>query len=364
MAAGAPPPVPRPPGGRRIASKLGLAPGTPVFIGERRRQTLRIDLIEYGASHLREAHDVGAEDCTGLASSATVSWIQVNGVHDIDLIEALAGHFGLHPMTIEDIVNTSQRPKAEEFPHYYFLALKMLSYGGARRSLRAEHVSLILGPSFVISFLEDEGDVFDSVRHRIRHGVGRVRSLQADYLAFCLMDAVVDHYFLAVEQIGDEIELLDGRILANPSPGDIQEIHRYKGDLIKLRKAVWPLREVIANLGKSDSALLRAETAVFWRDLYDHTVQVIDIVETSRDVLASLHDTYLSSLSHRMNEIMKVLTIISTIFIPLTFIVGVYGMNFKTMPELEWRPGYYVVWGVMVAIGAGLFAYFRRRRWL
>ncbi len=350
--------------GRRLASKVGLAPGTAVFIGERKRQSIRIDLLEFDAAVVHEAHDVSVDDCAVHRGTATVSWIQVNGIHDIALIEALASRFGLHPMTIEDIVNTSQRPKCEELPDYCFVALKMLAYSRASRSIGAEHVSLILGPNYVISFLEDEGDVFDSVRLRIRKGLGRVRSMGADYLAFCLMDAVVDHYFLAVEQIGDEIELFDERILIAPRHGDIQEIHHYKSDLIKLRKAVWPLRDVVAAISKSESSLLRPDIIIFWRDLYDHTIQVIDMVETSRDVLASLHDTYLSGLSNRMNEVMKVLTIISTIFIPLTFIVGVYGMNFKNMPELEWQPGYFVVWVVMVAIAIGLFAYFRRRHWI
>lgn len=365
------PPSPRRPGSgsarvpsRRIASKLGLAPGTAVFIGERKRQSIRIDLLDFDAAVVHEAHDVSVDDCAGHRDIATVTWIQVNGIHDIALIEALAGRFGLHPMTIEDIVNTTQRPKCEEFPDYCFVALKMLAYSRTSRSVVAEHVSLILGPTYVISFLEDEGDVFDSVRNRIRKALGRVRTLGADYLAFCLMDAVVDHYFLAVEQIGDEIELFDERILMGPRPGDIQEIHHYKSDLIKLRKAVWPLREVVAAISKSESRLLRPEITVFWRDLYDHIVQVIDMVETSRDILASLHDTYLSGLSNRMNEVMKVLTIISTIFIPLTFIVGVYGMNFKHMPELDWLPGYYVVWAVMVVIAIGLFTYFRRRHWI
>jgi magnesium transporter len=349
---------------RGLASKVGLAPGTAVFIGERRRDTCRIDLMDFSVDQLQEAQGVAVADCAGLSETSTVSWIQVNGVHDIALIEELAHCFGLHPMTVEDIVNTSQRPKCEFFPHYCFVAMKMLECSSGKPSVRSEHVSLIFGTNFVISFLEDEGDVFDSVRERIRRCLGRVRSMPADYLVFCLMDAVIDHYFLAIERIGDALEAFDARMLIDPRPGDIQEIHSFKAQAMKLRKAVWPLRDVIATLASGDSSLQSPETTLFWRDLHDHAVQVIDSVETRRDVLASLHDSYLSSLSYRMNEVMKVLTIISTIFIPLTFIVGVYGMNFKYMPELEWRPGYFVVWGVMVTIALSLFGYFRRRRWI
>jgi len=216
----------------------------------------------------------------------------------------------------------------------------------------------------VISFLEDEGDVFESVRQRLRRGAGRVRRKEADYLAFCLMDAVVDHYFLTVERIGDLVEQFDEDLLSNVRQEDIPQLHRFKRNLLNLRRSIWPLREVLSSISRSESPLLQKENQLFWRDLYDHSVQVIDMVETARDTLASMHDTYLSSLSNRMNEVMKILTIISTIFIPLTFIAGVYGMNFKNMPELEWRDGYFLVLAVMLAIGISLLAYFRRRRWL
>jgi magnesium transporter len=349
---------------RSRGSKIGLAPGTPVFIGERKLATARMEILAYDRDSVREVNPAGIEECRELGHGELVAWININGIHDIDLVEAVGECFGLHPMILEDIVNSSQRPKCEEFDDYLFIAMKMLAFVDATCSLESEHVSLILGSSFVISFLEDEGDVFDAIRHRIRTGGGRIRTMKADYLAYCLMDAIVDHYFLAVERIGDRVEMYDERILTDPRPSDIQEIHRFKRELLGLRKAVWPLREVVGAIAKSDSELLHSETRVFWRDLYDHTVQVIDMVETSRDILASLHDTYLSSLSNRMNEVMKILTIISTIFIPLTFIVGVYGMNFDFMPELKWRLGYFVVWGVMLVIGISLYGFFKRRKWL
>jgi magnesium transporter len=244
------------------------------------------------------------------------------------------------------------------------MALKMVAFNEGRQHIDIEHVSVILGDHFVISFLEDAGDVFDGVRDRIRSSGGRIRRMEADYLAYSLIDAVVDHYFLAVERMGDIIEAVDDRLLADPLPGEIKEIHGLKRGILSLRKAVWPIREEVGVIVKSESPLLSPESRVFWRDLYDHCIQIIDLVETHRDMLGGMHDTYLSILSHRMNEVMKVLTIISTIFIPLTFIVGVYGMNFKVMPELEWRGGYYSVWVVMIGIATSLFLYFRRRGWL
>jgi magnesium transporter len=245
-----------------------------------------------------------------------------------------------------------------------FMVLKMMSFSDAANTLLIEHVSLILGKNYVISLIEDEGDLFDTVRNRIRAATGRIRLMKADYLAYSLMDAVVDHYFLTVERIGDRIEDIDEQILIEPRPEDIKEIHQLKRDILHLRKAVWPFREEVGAIAKSDSALLHAETKVFWRDLYDHTIQIIDMAETCRDILGGMHDTYLSSISNRMNEVMKMLTIISTIFIPLTFIVGVYGMNFDYMPELKWHFGYGMIWAIMLVISLGLFIYFKRKKWL
>lgn len=340
------------------------APGATVFVGSQRRELATIEIIRFSAEAIQEWQQADVDTCLGCLSDSAVTWINVNGVHDTALIEQLGRAFGLHPLTCEDIANTSQRPKWEEFPAYGFVAMKMLDDGGPRRGVTIEHVSVILGPNWVLSFLEDEGDVFESVRQRLRNGSGRVRRQKSDYLAFCLMDAVVDHYFLAMERIGEGVELIDERVISQPRPDDHQEMHRFKQQLLILRRAVWPLRDVVGAIQRSESPLLDEHNKMFWRDLYDHTVQVIDMVETSRDFLASLHDTYLSSLSHRMNEVMKVLTVMSSIFIPLTFLAGMYGMNFKYMPELEWRAGYFIVWAVMLAISGLLIAYFRSRRWI
>lgn len=339
-------------------------PGTAVFVGERRRERATLHLIRFDANRLEDLPDADLEHCRPGSGWEGVTWVNVSGVHDVALIEAIGDAFGLHPMTREDIANTSQRPKWEEFPGYGLAALKMLEIDAAGADVRIEHVSLILGNNWVLSFLEDEGDVFASVRARIRSSSGRVRTLGADYLAYCLLDAVVDHYFLAVEWIGERIDDFDDNVLNNPSRVRVEEVHRFKRELLALRRAVWPMREVVGAIGKGDAAVVSRETTVFWRDLYDHTVQVIDMVETCRDTVTSLHDTYLSSLSNRMNEVMKTLTIISTIFIPLTFVAGVYGMNFKHMPELDWRYGYPAVWMVMVTLTVFLVQWFRRRTWL
>ena len=229
---------------------------------------------------------------------------------------------------------------------------------------KIEQVSLILGQNFVISFQEKTGDVFEPIRERIRKAKGRIRKAGADYLLYTLLDAIVDSYFAILEKIGDRIENLEESVVANPSSETLQTIHRLKREMIFLRKSVWPLREVINNLGKTESLLVQQSTDIYLRDVYDHTIQIIDTIETFRDMLSGLHDTYLSSISNKMNEIMKVLTIFAAIFIPLTFIAGIYGMNFSYMPELGWRWGYFTVWGVVLAVGISMAFYFKHKKWL
>lgn len=353
---------------QRIANprrgRAAQVPGTPMFIGRQRDAPVQLDRIVYDADRLEEQRNAAVADCAATSGSSRVSWISVSGVHDIPLLMQLGEAFGLDPMTLEDIANTNHRPKCELFPNYLFIVLKMLWYEQNGDRVAAEHVSLILGDNFVLSFLEDEGDLFDGVRHRIRHQVGRIRSMNADYLAYCLMDVIIDHYFAVVQSIGDEVEVVDDSLMLEPRHDFIRIIHHFKREVMTLRRAVWPMREVASQLTRRETPLLREETLVFWRDLYDHTVQVIEMVEASREMLASLHDSYLSSLSNRMNEVMKVLTIISTIFIPLSFIAGVYGMNFENMPELRWREGYRMVLLLMVVVGFSLLVFFRKRRWL
>jgi len=261
-------------------------------------------------------------------------------------------------------MNTGQRPKMEDFGDYLFIVLKMLHYDEEEDETKTEQVSLILSSKFVISFQENEGDVFDSVRDRIRSDRGRIRKMGVDYLAYSLIDAIVDNYFMVLEKIGEKIEDIEDEMVKNPTPEVLHTIHRLKRELIFLRKSVWPLREVISRLERWESPLIDKSIDIYLRDVYDHTIQVIDALETFRDMLSGMLDIYLSSVSNRMNEVMKVLTIIATIFIPLTLVAGIYGMNFKYMPELDWFWGYPMVYMIMLAIGVVMLIYFRKKKWL
>jgi magnesium transporter len=347
----------------RAKSGIGLPPGTPVFVGERKAESTKITLLDYDESRFEEKAAAEIAECFPCRETTTVSWINVDGIHDVEAVGKLAEKFEIHPLTIEDIVNTQQRPKMDDYENYVFFVLKMLLYDEKSRDIQIEQVSLVLGKNYVISFQEMEGDIFEPVRERIRTGKGRLRRMGPDYLAYALIDAVVDHYFVILEKSGERIEELEENVVADPRPETLHEIHRMKRQMIHLRRSVWPLREVISALDRGESPLVRESTRIYLRDVYDHTIQVIDTVETYRDMLSGIHDTYLSSISNRMNEVMKVLTVIATIFIPLTFIAGVYGMNFRYMPELGWRWAYFAVWGVMAVVAAGMVIYFKRKKW-
>lgn len=349
---------------KKRSKKAGLPPGTPVYVGERKDEKVKISILDYDQEHLEEKELEQVEECFSLKDTPTVTWINIDGIHQVDIIEKIGRHFGLHPLIQEDIANTEQRPKIEDFGSYIYIVLKMIYHDESDGEIKIEQVSLILGENVVISFQERKGDIFNHVRERIRRGKGRIRKMKADYLAYSLLDAVVDSYFFMLEKSGEQIEELEEKVVSESRPQNLQEIHRLKRTMIFLRRSVWPLREVINILERGESSLIQEATRIYLRDVYDHTIQVIDSVETFRDMLSGMHDTYLSSISNRMNEIMKVLTIIATIFIPLTFIAGIYGMNFKFMPELEWNWGYFAVWIVMVAVAVLMVVFFRRKKWL
>ncbi len=349
---------------KRASRTIGLPPGTPVHVGERKTEKARISLIDYDESRFEEKEVKNAEECFPSRDKTSVTWINVDGLHDVELIEKIGTHFNLHPLIVEDIAYTEQRPKMEDHGDYIFVVLKMLYLEKNNSEVAGEQVSLILGPNFVISFQEREGDVFQHIRERIRNAKGRVRKMASDYLAYSLIDAIVDNYFVVLEKLGEDVELLEEKLLAKPNPETLGSIQGLKRGLIFLRKAVWPLREVISGLERTESSLIKKATRLFLRNIYDHTIQVIDTVEALRDTVAGMLDIYLSSASNRMNEIMKVLTLVATIFIPLTFIVGVYGMNFKYMPELKWHYGYVLVWAIMLGAGVTMLLYFKKRKWL
>lgn len=342
--------------------KAGLPPGTLVHIGEKKVEKVNITVIDYDEESFSEHEPETIEECYEFMEKPTTTWVNVDGLHDVAVFEELGTKFDLHPLVLEDVLNTEQRPKIDDFEKYLFIVMKMLYYDSG--AILTEQISLVIFPNLVISFQERSGDVFDSLRERIRTGKGLIRKMGPDYLAYAIIDAIVDSYFVILESIGEEIERMEEYVVEDPGPEVLQRIHGLKTAMIFVRKSVWPLREVVNKLQRADSPLIEERTVKYLRDVYDHTIQVIDTAETFRDMVSGMLDIYLSSVSNRMNEIMKVLTIIATIFIPLTFIAGVYGMNFKYMPELEWAWGYPIVWGVMAIIVVLMVAYFRRKGWL
>lgn len=348
----------------KTSQKAGLPPGTLLHIGKKHASPVRLQLMDYGPDHLEERELNTAEECRPYRHTPSVSWINLDGLHRTQLLQQMGDVFNLHPLVQEDIVNTEHRPKLEDFGDYLFVVLKMLRFDAGQASIHTEQVSLVLGSGFVLSFQEQEGDVFDDVRQWLRENKGRLRTMGADYLAYALLDAVVDSYFAILENLGEQIELLEEELINRPSPDTLSRIHHFKREMILLRKAVWPLREIIGGLQRVGSPLIQDSTAIFLRDIHDHTIQIMDTIETFRDILSGLLDLYLSSISHRMNEVMKVLTVIATVFIPLTFVAGVYGMNFDYMPELHWRWSYPVLWLIMLGIAGGMMIYFRRKQWL
>jgi magnesium transporter len=296
-------------------------------------------------------------------SDETVTWVDVDGVHKTDVLEAFGKHFGLHPLLLEDIANTDQRPKLDDYDTYLFLVMKMLT-ASDRGDILVEQTSFVLGRNYVLSFQENGTDVFLSVRDRLRVGKGRLRHNGSDYLAYALIDAVVDQYFEVLEMLGERIESMQERLMADPRPETLKDIHALKRQLLFVRRAVWPLREAINNLSRSECPFLHEPTKVFFRDVYDHVVQIVDTIETLREMVSASLDIYLSSVSYRLNSVMRVLTVITTIFMPLSFIAGIYGMNFEYMPELKWPWGYPMALGIMGLVAATMLLGFRWKKWL
>ena len=350
--------------GKSFRKKPGLTPGTLVYTGEQKVEHTRIKVICYDSEGLEEKELDTIEEAYPYLERDRITWLNIDGLHEIDIIEKLGKKCEFHALALEDIVNTSQPPKMDDFEKYLVVIIKMLSWQAEQNLLNIEQLSLILGPNYVVTFQERPGDYFDPIRERIRRHRGRIRKMGADYLAYALVDIMVDYYFHILDRLGEKIEALEEGMVTNPEPTTLQEIHGLKKDVIYLRKSVWPLREIILRLSRGEINLVTENTIVYLRDVYDHTIQVIETVETFRDLLAGLQDLYLSSVSNKMNEVMKVLTIIATIFIPITFIAGIYGMNFKNMPELEWAWGYPFAWALIIGISAIMVIYFKSRKWL
>jgi magnesium transporter len=347
---------------QKRSKKTGLPPGTLIHIGEKKADKVHITAFHYTSDRCDE-YEVDRPEQLTPPGDESVLWVNVGGVHKMEVLETFGQQFGLHPLMLEDIANTDQRPKLDDYESYFFLVTKMLILT-ERHDLVVEQVSLVLGRNFVLSFQENGTDVFQPVRERLRGGKGRLRQSGADSLCHALIDAVVDHYFAVLEAVGEKIEALQQVVVADPKPETLGDIHALKRQLLFLRRAVWPLRDVMNSLSRSDCPFLQHSTKVFFRDVHDHLVQIVDTIETLREMVSASLDIYLSSVSYRLNAVMRVLTVITTIFMPLSFIASIYGMNFEHMPELKSAWGYPLVLGVMAAVGVGMLMVFRKKHWL
>tara|TARA_R110002012_G_scaffold242788_1_gene417232 strand:- start:58090 stop:59157 length:1068 start_codon:yes stop_codon:yes gene_type:complete len=354
--------------GKKRTSKykkhVGKSPGALVYTGEKNTQKLFIESFDYNTEFINELELQDINEVFNFKSTDSITWININGLNHIDEIEKIGAHYNLHPLVLEDIVNTSQRPKIDEYEDYIFVSLKMLYYD-VDENITIEQVSFVLGENYVLTFQESEGDVFDTVRERLRSGKGRIRTLGSDYLLYALVDAVVDHYYIVSETMGNKVEDLEDLLFSGNLKEDLsQQVLSLKKELLKVRRAIFPLREIISRIQKSDSELILKKNLQFYNDVYDHIIQLSDSIDIFREMIWSLMDMYMTTISNKMNEVMKVLTIIATIFIPLTFIAGIYGMNFDHIPELHYKYSYHILWGIMILIFIGMLYYFKRKKWL
>lgn len=349
---------------KRTSKKPGQAPGTLHFTGEKRLDQVIMNLYDYDTEQLSE-HDLSKiDDSTPYLESPSKTWINVCGLHDIEKLTEIWSYFNLHPLIQEDILNTSQRAKIEEYPEHMYFVLRMMSFVEETGHLNVEQVSIVLSKNSVLAFQEDDHPIFEPVLHRLRNGAPRLRSHGPDYLTYALIDTIVDHYFKVMEKIADEIEELEDKILEDFDSSIPEQIHALRRKLIFFRRSIWPLRDSLNTLLREESHLIQEDNKIYFRDVYDHLVQIIDGIENYRDMVIGMLDMYMSQVSNKMNEVMKVLTIIATIFIPLTFIAGVYGMNFEYMPELAIPWAYPAIWVLMIVTTIAMVLFFRKKDWL
>ncbi len=348
---------------RRVRKKPGLPPGTLIHTGERKTEKVRLSVFRYNQQTV-DFTEIDSVEKLPEPDTALVTWLHVDGLHDVELISEIGKKYNLHSLLLEDVVNIEQRPKLEDYTDYIFIVVKMLSYDEEIADVRSEQVAIVVMENLIISFHENERGFFNPVRERLKAGKGKIRTLGADYLAYALIDSVVDNYFIVFEKLGERIEAIEEELISNPSTSTLHTINGLKREMLLIRKTTWPLREITAVMERRESPLIKPATVVYLRDLYDHTIQIIDTIETMRDILTGMLDIYLSSVSNKTNEVIKVLTIIATIFIPLTFVVGIYGMNFEYMPELAWRWAYPAIMTIMALIVSGMLFYFRRKNWI
>jgi len=346
------------------SDKAGLPPGSLVYIGKQRTQKVTVSEINYSTGHYEESELSKISDCNTWNNSENVTIVSVVGIHDTSIIEAAGEYFSLDPLILEDIVNTQNRSRLEEFDDYLFLPMKILGVDLNSNEITTEHESLLLGKNGIISFQESELKILDPLKDRIRKGKGIARQRNSDYIYYRMVDTIVDNYFVVTEYLADRLDVLEENILQNPNENVNEEIYELKKKIGFVKRTISPLRESISNIIKTDSDLVSESTQNYFRDVYDHLIHLIETVDSQRETINDFLNLYMSSMSNKMNEVMKVLTIFASIFIPLTFIAGIYGMNFAIMPELQWKYGYFVVWGIMFLVAILLLFYFRRKRWL
>ena len=349
---------------KRRRPKTGLAPGSLIYTGRIHTDRVHIEVIDYNEEHLQEINVLDINELHKYNNADSVTWINVQGLHDVKVIAQMGEMLGLHALTMEDILDTQQRPKVEEYEDYLYLVLRMISHSEEHHKVEVEQVSIVMHKHFVICFQERPGDVFDDIRLRLRNGKGRARRKGADYLGYMLLDIIIDYYYETLDEIWNRIEYLEEIVVSKPERIELANIQVVRKDLIQLRRYIYPVRDVIQALSTRNASFFQESTLVYLRDSHDHAVQVVESLDTSREILTSVMDLYLSQLSIKMNEVMKVLTLIATIFIPLTFVAGIYGMNFEHFPELSWKwaypQGFYLLSGAIVI---GMLIYMRSKRW-
>lgn len=349
---------------RKRSNKVGLPPGSLVHIGNIDQDKINISVMDYDANHVIEKNNATEKECLIFLDNPSITWINIDGISDLKMVETIGAHFGLHPLLLEDIVNSGQRSKLDDYRENIFIVVRTLKHNAIKDEIEDEQVSLILGKNYLISFTENRKDIFDPIVERIRNKNSRITHLGSDYLCYCLIDCIVDNYFVILEKVDEKLEKLEKGLFQDPQPKTLQQIQSNKRDILFLRKSVWPIREVVNHFRRLENPIVKDSTKLYMQDVYDHTIQAIDTIESFRDVSSGLLDIYLSSINLRMNEIMKVLTIMATIFVPLTFIASLYGMNFEHIPELQFKYGYYVVLFIMLLMSLGMLYFFRRKGWI
>jgi magnesium transporter len=349
---------------KKHSRKIGLPPGSLIYTGIPTDKQIEISLVDYDANHVKEFNNASLEECIAYLKTPATTWIHICGIHDIKVVEQIGKHFGLHSLMLEDIVTSGQRSKLDDYKDNIYIVMRLLKYDEEKNEIEDEQVSFILGSNFLLSFSETKKDLYEPVKERIRNKNSRITHRGADYLCYSLIDCTVDHYFLILEKVDEQLENLEEELVQDPNPNTLKKIQQTKRSIALLRKSVWPTRGVINLFRRLETPLIQETTKIYMQDVYDHTIQAIDTIESFRDLSSGLLDIYLSNINLRMNEVMKVLTIVATIFVPLTFIASIYGMNFEYIPELHYRWGYPMVLGFMLFVTCGMLYYFRRKQWI